>query len=254
MKIYLSGISGVKQWLLNGELTPSNIFALESFYSMQDWEKPLIHKFGSFLLDSGAFTFMNNAQKHGNIDWLSYVDRYCDFVVENDIKLFFELDIDKITGLRYVEMLRDRIEDKTHRKPIPVWHPSRGKDYWLDLIKRYSYIAIGGIAAKDISLVKYEAIFPWMLKQARRAGVKVHGLGYTKVEKLNKYHFDSIDSTTWTVGGRFGEISKFNKGQMERISYRKGGVKTKLVKNRDLLTLYNFKEWIKMQQYADKYL
>lgn len=41
---------------------------------------------------------------------------------------------------------------------------------------------------------------------------------------------------------------------MERISYRKNGVKTKLVKDRDLLTLYNFKEWIKMQQYADKYL
>lgn len=41
---------------------------------------------------------------------------------------------------------------------------------------------------------------------------------------------------------------------MERISYRKDGVKIKLVKNRDLLTLHNFKEWMKMQQYADKYL
>lgn len=54
--------------------------------------------------------------------------------------------------------------------------------------------------------------------------------------------------------GQFGEITQFNKGRMERISYRKNGVKTKLVKDRDMLTLYNFKEWIKMQQYADKYL
>lgn len=254
MKVYLSGISGIKPYLLNGELNPKEIFALESFYSIKDWQKPLIPKFASFLLDSGAFTFMSNAKKHGSIDWLNYVDRYSDFIIENDIKLFFELDIDKITGLRYVEMLRDRIEDKTHRKPIPVWHPGRGKDYWLDMIKEYPYIAIGGIAAKDISLAKYEVLFPWMLNQAHKNKVKVHGLGYTKIDNLEKFRFDSIDSTTWTVGGQFGEITKFNKGRMERISYRKNGVKIKLVKDRDMLTLYNFKEWIKMQQYADKYL
>lgn len=208
MKLYLSGILGVKKWLLNGELSPSNIFALESFYSMRDWEKPLIPKFGAFLLDSGAFSFMSNVKKHGNVDWLSYVDRYCDFIVENNIKNFFELDIDKIVGLKYVEMLRSRIENKTNRKPIPVWHPSRGKEYWLDMIKEYDYIAIGGIAAKDISLTKYKALFPWMLNQAHRANVKVHGLGYAEVEKLNKYRFDSIDSTTWTVGGAIWDSSE----------------------------------------------
>lgn len=209
MRIYLSGISGVKQWLLNEELNPCNIFALESFYSIRDWQKPLIPKFASFMLDSGAFTFMRNAKKHMNIDWLNYVDRYCDFIVENDIKLFFELDIDKIKGLQYVEMLRQRIEDRTHRKPIPVWHPSRGKDYWLDIIKEYDYIAIGGIAAKDITLAKYEVLFPWMLNQARRNNVKVHGLGYTKIDKLSKYRFNSIDSTTWTVGGAIWGDFKF---------------------------------------------
>lgn len=254
MKIYLSGISGVKPYLLNGDIDTSKIFALESFYSIRDWQKSLIPKFASFLLDSGAFTFMSNAIKCENIDWLSYVDKYADFIVENNVKLFFELDIDKIKGLDYVEMLRRRIEDRTHRKSIPVWHPSRGKDYWVQMIKEYSYVAIGGIATKDISPAKYEALFPWMLNQAHKNGAKVHGLGYTRVDNLERFRFDSIDSTTWTVGGQFGEITQFNKGRMERISYRKNGVKTKLVKDRDMLTLYNFKEWIKMQQYADKYL
>lgn len=201
MRIYLSGISGVKPYLLNGDIDPSKVFALESFYSIRDWQKPLIPKFASFLLDSGAFTFMSNAKKHGNIDWLSYVDSYCDFIVENDIRLFFELDIDKIKGLKYVEMLRQRIEDKTHKKPIPVWHPSRGKDYWMDMIREYPCVAIGGIAAKDIPLVKYEAIFSWMLSIARKNNSKVHGLGYTRVDNLSKFRFDSVDSTTWTVGG-----------------------------------------------------
>lgn len=72
MKVYLSGISGVKPYILNGDIKANEVFALESFYSVRDWQKPLIPKFASFLLDSGAFTFMSNAAKHGNIDWLSY--------------------------------------------------------------------------------------------------------------------------------------------------------------------------------------
>lgn len=254
MKIYLSGISGVKPHLLNGDIDPSKVFALESFYSIRDWQKPLIPKFASFLLDSGAFTFMSNAKKHGNIDWLSYVDSYCDFIVDNGVRLFFELDIDKIKGLKYVEMLRQRIEDKTHKKPIPVWHPSRGKDYWMDMIREYPYVACGGIAAKDISLVKYEAIFPWMLAIARKNNCKVHGLGYTRVNNLSKFRFDSVDSTTWTVGGRFGEVSKFENDTIKRLSFREKGIKYKMVRDKEALTLLNFKEWLKFQHYADKYL
>lgn len=254
MKVYLSGISGVKHYLLNGELNSKEIFALESFYSIKDWQKPLIPKFASFLLDSGAFTFMSNAKKHGNIDWLSYVDRYCDFIVENDVKFFFELDIDKIRGLKYVEMLRQRIEDRTHRKPIPVWHIGRGKDYWISMIKEYPYVAIGGIAAKEMAVSKFEALFPYMLSIAHKNRCKVHGLGYTRVDNLDRLRFDSIDSTTWTVGGRFGEASKFENGKMVRLSFREKGTKYKMVRDKEALTLHNFKEWLKFQHYADKYL
>lgn len=80
MKIHLAGISGVKKQLLSGELNVESIFALESFYSLQEWQKPLLNRFASFLLDSGAFTFMQAAAKHGDVDWLSYADRYADFI------------------------------------------------------------------------------------------------------------------------------------------------------------------------------
>lgn len=198
VELYLAGEHPVK----NGkEANWEGLNILETYYYLQkNKEFPrLIRNFKNFLLDSGAFTFMSNAAKHGNIDWLSYVDRYCDFIIENDIRLFFELDIDKIKGLRYVEMLRQRIEDKTHRKPIPVWHIGRGKDYYLQMIKEYPYVAIGGIAAKEMPVSKFEALFPYMIGMAHKNGCKVHGLGYTKVDNLRKYRFDSIDSTTWTV-------------------------------------------------------
>ena len=77
---------------------------------------------------------------------------------------------------------------------------------------------------------------------------------YTKVDNLRKYRFDSIDSTTWTVGGRFGEASKFENGSIKRLSFRDKGVKYKMVRDKEALTLYNFKEWLKFQHYADKNL
>lgn len=105
MDVYLAGISGVKEHLLSGELDPSNVYALESFYSIQDWQIPYLHRFGKFMLDSGAFTFIYS-DKNRNIDWEKYADAYADFVRENNIRLFFELDIDVIIGIAEVERLR----------------------------------------------------------------------------------------------------------------------------------------------------
>ena len=222
---------------------------LETYYYLQNNKEfpRLIGNFQNFLLDSGAFTFMSNAAKHGNIDWLSYVDRYCDFIIENDIRLFFELDIDKIKGLRYVEMLRQRIENKTHRKPIPVWHIGRGKDYYLQMIKEYPYVAIGGIAAKEMPINKYEKLFPWFVKTAHKYGCKIHALGYTNIRGLHTYHFDSVDSTAWLYGNMSGSIYKFNakNGTMDKTKAPDGKkLRSKLV------AAHNFGEWVRFMKYA----
>ena len=55
-------------------------------------------------------------------------------------------------------------------------------------------------------------------------------------------------------GGRFGEASKFENGNIKRLSFRDNGVKYKMVRDKEALTLYNFKEWLKFQHYADKNL
>lgn len=218
---------------------------------MQEWEIPLLCRFNSFLLDSGAFTFMNNAAKHGNVDWLSYADSYADFIKDNHIQHYFELDIDSIKGLEFTEKLRKRIESRCGIQCIPVWHKSRGKEYFEAMVKDYSYVAIGGIVTKEIPTAKYERLFPWFISTARKNDCKIHGLGYTATDKLHKYHFDSIDSTTWTVGQRFGEITKFYNGVIKRLSFRVGGVIQRKVKDPNTVTLVNFKEWLKFCKYAE---
>jgi len=253
MDVYLSGISGVKTQLLSGELDPSKVFALESFYSLKDWQKPFIPRFGKFMLDSGAFTFrmaMKAGKQKGEIDWLKYADAYADFVRDYNIRYFFELDIDNITGYEYVKMLRNRIEERAQRQSIPVWHTNRGKQDFIDMCKRYDYVAIGGLAGANSVHRIDDKYFPWFIRTAHKNGARIHGLGYTKTKMLAVYHWDSVDSTTWTNAGRFGEVHRFNGSSIERITSIDGGKRLRRLISPADAAWHNFKEWLKFQQYA----
>ena len=250
MEVYLAGEHPVK----NGKDADwEGLNILETYYYLQNNKEfpRLIGNFQNFLLDSGAFTFMSGA---GVVDFDKYVEGYAAFIKKWNVKNFFELDIDSVVGIREVERLREKLERLSGRKPIPVWHKLRGKEYFVKMCKNYPYVAIGGIVTKEIPISKFEALFPYMIGMAHKNGCKIHGLGYTRVDNLQKYRFDSIDSTTWTVGGRFGEASKFENGSIKRLSFRDKGVKYKMVRDKEALTLYNFKEWLKFQHYADKNL
>lgn len=226
----------------------SEMSILESFYYLRKNEEfmALAKHFGSFLLDSGAFTFMTGAHK-GAINWDEYVEDYARFINKHDIKLFFELDIDSVVGLHEVERLREKLEALTGKKPIPVWHKNRGKEYFIKMCENYPYVALGGIVTKEIPRQKYEKGFPWFIKTAHLHHCKIHGLGYTTILNLPKYHFDSVDSTAWLYGNRGGYLYKFNpsKGTMDqlhadnaRLRSREGAVN-------------NFREWVKLCKYAE---
>ena len=53
------------------------------------------------ILDSGAFTAINDKTgKYKNYDWNNYLKKYIDFIKITKQKLFFELDIDCVVGLK----------------------------------------------------------------------------------------------------------------------------------------------------------
>lgn len=254
MKVYLAATSAVKKEFIEGIIVPEDIYILESFYSMQDWFKPFISRFKSFLLDSGAFTFMSNAQKHGDVDWLSYADRYADFIKEHSCRLYFELDIDAVKGLHYAEMLRKRIENRVGWQSIPVWHVKRGKEYFISMCRDYPYVSFGGIITDGLSTATLERYFPWFIATAHKYGAKIHGLGYTSLSGLPKYHFDSVDSTTWTMGSRFGQLMQYKNGTIIKYDSVQKGVKVRSIKDTKACGFHNFTEWLKFQKYADNNL
>lgn len=242
MIVYLAG-ENAEAWKKRGFF---NFNRLASFHYIKD-ESKMINNFNKFILDSGAFSFITSL-KEKKLNWNEYVISYGNFIKEHDVKLFFELDIDPIVGLKEVERLRNLLEKTAERKCIPVWHKSRGLQYWKDMCKNYDYIAIGGIVTQEIKRTEYQ-IFNPLLKIAAQNNCKVHGLGFTNLEGIKKYKFYSVDSTAWLSGNKFGSVYLFNGTTMIKQNKKPG----QRVKTNDTV-IHNFKEWVKFSQYAENNL
>lgn len=239
MRVCLAGTAALKKY--PEELRKSQC-CLESFYSVADWQMPFFKRCEFFLLDSGAFTFLNS--KKGGADFDAYLKRYIEFINKWDVEYFFELDIDPIVGYDKVLEMRRTLEKGTGKRCIPVWHKSRGLDDFVKTTQKYSYIAIGGIVTKEIAKKQW----PYMRKLieiAHANNCKVHGLGFTSTQELAKYPFDSVDSTTWINGGRFGNICEMKNGKI----YQRHD-STKRCADSDGLMLHNFGVWCEYQKFA----
>lgn len=222
-------------------------YILESFYYVDEDTERLLPYFGDFLLDSGAFTFMQNSKRE--VNWDEYIEKYADFIRRNNIKKWFELDIDSVVGYEKVKEFRKKLERLTDRQCIPVWHKSRGVEEYKRHCQEYGYVAIGGYVINELKPKDYSA-FPSMIRYAHKNGAKVHCLGFTKLGALKKYHFDSVDSTAWTTGNRFGFVYQFNGETMVKHEAPSG----KRLKDSREVALVNYIEWIKFQQYAERNL
>lgn len=226
---------------------------LESFYYCNSETEKLLPYLKDFMLDSGAYTFCGT-KKFDENKFEEYLERYASFINRNKIEKFFELDVDSITGYEKVLEYRKKLEKLTNKQPIPVWHINRGKEEFLRHCDEYPYVALGGYVAaiktNDPRNRAYIKSYPWFIKEAHKRGKKIHGLGFTMLSLLPKYHFDSVDSTAWFSGNKFGYLSHFT-GTTIRAINRPTNCK---IANARMAIVHNYKEWIYYQQYAERNL
>lgn len=235
----------------SGSVTPKEVFTganiLQSFYYCDSFtEEIIIPNCKRFLLDSGAFSFFSKGKA---ADWGEYIKKYAGFINRNRIDQFFELDIDVLVGYEKVLYYRAKLEDMTGKASIPVWHRERGREEFLKMCEDYDYIALGGIAAKNVKATEYK-YFPWFIDEAHKRGAKIHGLGYTNLKGLQQYHFDSVDSSTWSAGNRFGHIFTFTGKTLVQRKRNPG----ERIADHQKVSLHNFTEWKKFADYAETHL
>ena len=242
MKIYLAGFYS-RPYLIT-QFKPK--YVLESYWYAKDspeFMKNIKQENTNFLLDSGAFTFLNQKKQ---ISWNNYVKEYIDFINNHEIQNFFELDIYKIVGVQKTEEIRKLIETETKKRCIPVWHRHLGLNYLENLSSNYNKIGFGGFVINDIKTKDYKYV-PKLLNIAKKNNCNVHGLGFTSFKHLNYNDFDSVDSTSWLSGSRYGTVYCFNYNKL--CQYKKQ--KNQKTKNYKILDEQNIKEWIKFQKYAE---
>lgn len=205
--------------------------------------------FKGLIVDSGAFTYMNGTASGTHVDWDRYAEEYADFVNQYHAENYIELDLDAIIGLDEVERLRKKLTKIVGYPPIPVWHKSRGWDYWLKMCRDYPYIAIGGIVTKEIKRNEWP-FFQTMLQESKKTGVKVHALGCTPSAPafFKRYQFYSADSSSWNLAAKFPQYDYWNGYKIVTIK-RDGRVDQA---KRGDLSDYSFVQWLKYQQYADR--
>ena len=254
MKIFLAGLEcklcrGSVPKIINllESYGLENIYALGSYYNISQKFNKYIPLFKDFLLDSGAYTFLKKNNK--NVNWNAYLEKYIAYINEHKIKNFFELDIDDLIGYEKVKEFRYRLEKATGRVSIPVWHYSRGLEEYYRLCDEYSYIAIGDIAIRVIRVDDYK-YFPYLIREAHKRNCKVHGLGITATSVIKRYHFDTVDSSSWSGGGRFGSLYFFKDGEIAARRRTKG----LRIKNWEDADVHNLREFFKYQRYAESHL
>lgn len=247
MKLCLSSIS-TRFDRFPPPLLESCKFALESFYYIKPDMMNYFMSRQFFIMDSGAFTFRESTKRTMKLqDYIDYTLKYADCVKRYHITHFFEMDVDSLIGLPKVEQLRAMLEERAGRKSIPVWHIERGKQYFVDMCKAYPYVAVGGIAGGTREqYAEYQKYFPWFIKTAHEHGAKIHGLGFTP-GNLDQYRFDSVDSSSWTSGGRYGSLHRFD-GKRIRVVHPAG----RRAKDYDQIDQHNFLEWCAYQRYVER--
>lgn len=243
MKIFLSGAESYR-YCFDDEIKQKAPYLLQTFYDLRNKKESdirhILNSCEEFILDSGAFTFMNTGKK---VNWKKYVDEYCNFINKYDIKYFIELDLDYVLGLEKTEKIRRYIEHKTGKKTIPVWHSkTRDLDYYRWMCQSYDYVALSTMETpKQGVYIHYDdKLLKNLVRIAHGYGTKVHGLGYMSLKELNKPQllFDTIDASSWN-GSIWGKMTVYKHGIISKKKAPKN-YSSKQISKQD------YKTWVKI--------
>jgi hypothetical protein len=203
-----------------------------------------------YLVDSGAFTFMETHLKLARTEphkWWDlmerYVEEYVAFLSAHRDRIFAcaEMDVDHVLSF-------DEIWDGSgswHQALENWWDTKRGNRldgsrgftappiaYWRERIMSAGVpVLVGWHAIREwrgwkdqCNTYRYLALpggeevaenrwFPYV-NEARRTGTYIHGFAGTKPEWIRRYPFYSVDSTSWLMGSKFGNTMIFQNGRL----------------------------------------
>lgn len=171
-------------------------------------------------IDSGGYTYNTNPEYESYTveQWEEQIEKYLAWVERHKDSIFAiaDLDLQNLVGYEKVKEWREKyFEPFMLRTGIPVCfiYHNDGDDIWEYMCKRYPYIGIslnveGSIDENDLRE---------KFRVAEKYNALVQGMASTRTSLLTDFPFYTVDSTTWNVGLKYGEISVWNSTKMSRI-------------------------------------
>lgn len=169
--------------------------------------------FEDVLLDSGAYSVETGVEKvslESYILWLQlYLSKY------PQITRYVNLDdlSDYRISLQNLEKMHSEGLD-----PIPVYHYGEPPEVLDMLCTSYEYVGLGGIAVGTMPVQQLQKF--WEHVYRRYPDNKFHIFGVGTVTPFFYCQPYSIDSTSWNVGSRFGDIMCYKDGLPYRFAAR----------------------------------
>lgn len=196
MKLYFSGITNTDQKVML-ELGVERV--LYSFYYIKNSVDRHVsleknYSFKDIFLDSGAFSAWASG-KYINID------DYAKFIIDHECKVYANLDS---IGSWEKTLANQRTLEGLGLNPLPVFHLGESFSVLDAYCNSYDYVCLGGLAgdASDFERNKWlDVCFSSYPKK------KFHGFAVTSERLMKRYPFYSVDSTTWNVLRKFGELT-----------------------------------------------
>lgn len=208
MNIYMAGffqarinttIFGLPSFLIR----PS--WLLESFHYMNGrTERALREGKYTMFLDSGAFSAFTQGATIDLRDYANYVQQNQDI-----IDMAANLDVIGAGNEQETYNNQKKLE-QMDAWVVPVHH-ARDRDQWLEryLDEGYEYLALGGMVPENTAYLLEWLDHVWdkyLTNPDGSAKVKVHGFGLTSIQLMSRYPWESVDSTSWVLTSRFGQI------------------------------------------------
>jgi len=162
-----------------------------------------------FMTDSGAFSFLSKldgSTSRKREFWEPYIEEYVQFLYDNASKIYCaaNMDLDNVVGQAVVDEWNEKYFKPLEKylQIVYVVHPSgydqmaymRLKDY----ASRHSYVGIS-------SGLNMKTLYPKVAQIVKTYNVRCHGFGYTDYDHLMSRPMFSVDSSSWTMGSRYGE-------------------------------------------------
>ena len=171
-------------------------------------------------IDSGAYTYITNPEfeEYTVEQWEEQIVKYLAWAKKhkNSIFAIADLDLQYLVGNEKVyEWRKKYFEPFMLETGIPVCfiYHEEGLDQWEYMCKRYPYIGLSLSVDGNID----EADLREKFRIAEKYNTLIQGMASTRTAMLTQYPFYTVDSTTWNVGLKYGEISVWNETKMSRI-------------------------------------